>query len=320
LSNNEEIIKLILNIFCDLCKNLNINDNPDLYKNSKTLPNFYKLENIDYLIKIIFENDLNVLSGVGAKSYFHIDSPESSGLDLSIDMKESVFKRQKSIILENPRLIFNADIDNEESNPIYIIANKSPNLFHLKQVYDIISSDITRNVDNFTKYIILKIKSRADQIVDNSFKISTADLCWISFITDQEYLIKFLSKTINWKFLRTFSVPLWIKNEYKLKELLENCGRNEYKSLRGDEVNYSNNYVENVALWFYLAGKNNIIFDLLDKELHNSNVKKFLQKDFSVAKNRKFARENGDDLRSKKKYLFACYFYLLADDIDVYFF
>lgn len=299
-----------------MSKNLNIQDNPEIYKNSKTLPNFYKLENIDYLIKIIFENDLNVLSDVGVKNYFNIESPDSS-LDMSMEMRESSFKRKKSINLENPRLIFKSEIDNQESNPIYIAANSSQNLSHLKQVYDIISSEVTRNVDNFSKYLILKIRSRADEIVNNTFKISTADLCWISFITDQEYLIKFLSKIINWKFLRTFSIPLWIKNEYKLKELLENVGRNEFKALKADETIYTKNYVENVALWFYLSGKNNIVLDLLDKEPHNANVRKFLLRDFSVAKNRKLASENGDDLRDKKKYLFACYFYLLADDMDV---
>ncbi len=307
-------------MFCDLFKNFNIIENPEVYKNSKTLPNFCKLENIDYLIKIIFDNDLNVLSDVGAnKNYFNIDSPDSS-LDLSFERESSSFKRQKSIKLENPRLVFKAEIDNQEMNPIYITANKSQNLSHLKQVYDIISSEVTRNVDNFSKYLILKIRSRADELVKDTFKISTADLCWISFITDQEYLIKFLSKTLNWKLLRTFSIPLWIKNEYKFKELLENVGKNEYKAARGDESNYTNNFVENVAIYFFLAGKKNIILDLLDKEPHNSNVRKFIQRDFSVAKNRKSARENGDDLRDKKKYLFACYFYLLADDIDVRYF
>ena len=38
-------------------------------------------------------------------------------------------------------------------------------------------------------------------------------------------------------------------------------------------------------------------------------------RDFSIQKNRKIAKENADTLMNKKKYIYAAYFYLLADDI-----
>ena len=38
-------------------------------------------------------------------------------------------------------------------------------------------------------------------------------------------------------------------------------------------------------------------------------------RDFSIKKNRKIAKENADKLINKKKYIYAAYFYLLADDI-----
>ena len=38
-------------------------------------------------------------------------------------------------------------------------------------------------------------------------------------------------------------------------------------------------------------------------------------RDFSNKKNRKIAKENADTLMNKKKYIYAAYFYLLADDI-----
>ena len=38
-------------------------------------------------------------------------------------------------------------------------------------------------------------------------------------------------------------------------------------------------------------------------------------RDFSIKKNRKAAHENADTLLNKKKYIYAAFFYLLADDM-----
>jgi hypothetical protein len=315
LSNNEEIIKLILNIFCDLFRNI---QDQDIFKNSKTLPNFYRLENLDYLIKIIFENDLNVLSEVGKKV-----SHDEGEMDINPTIHTSLFTRKKSIILSNPKLIFDTDKDDPDANPIYICCKRETDLNHIKQVYDVISQELTRNVDNFTKYFILKIRSRNNELENGTFKLSTADLCWISFITDQEYLFRFLSKDntmfITWKFMKMFSIPLWIKSEFKMKQFLEIVAKNEYKLLMKSEENANTgfkNLAEGVALYYLLANKTNTIIELFGREHQNDAILKFIKRDFNIEKNRKIAKSNADDLIGKKKYLFAAYFYLLADDLD----
>jgi len=405
LSGNEEIIKLILNMFCNIF--FNINGFEEKYTSSKLVPNFLIIENINYLYKIIFDNDLNVLSMIGKDLDYDSnlktdlkekdqnqeesdddfafgipynlvsnkdesnkknksDTPqidiiksqksiENKKSDVSMDSIEE-FRNKKdsinftqlldkkailahstsfklgirhslSIKFDNPKLNFIYEKDDQETNAINILANKNKNFLYLKSIYDIISQETTRNIDNFTKYMILKIKSKNKDLEINTFKFSTADLCWITFITDQENFIKFLSKSnsknpqsiIKWDFMKIFSVPLWIKNEIKLKELIETVAKNEIKELnkivfgQGDSMN--KNIAENVALYYYLLGKKNVIIDLFDKEPWNENVKKFIMRDFSISKNRKIARENADDLLKKKKYIYAAFFYLLADDL-----
>jgi hypothetical protein len=410
LSGNEEIIKLILNMFCNIF--FNIKDFEEKYTSSKLVPNFLIIENINYLYKIIFDNDLNILSMIGKETDYennsnskngnqNLNSEESEGEDYGLgipygivtnkdksdskknsnksihevnkthnnvnkknsdksmdsinEIKDTVKKlneiknlnhvleKKKTLIhsssfrvgirnsisikIDNPKLQFIYEKDNQENNVINILANKNKNFLFLKNIYEIISHEATRNIDNFTKYMILKIKSKNKDLENNTFKFSTADLCWITFITDQENFINFLSKSnsknpqsiIKWEFMKIFSVPLWIKNDLKLKELIETVAKNEIKEMNkivyGKIDNLNKNIAENVALYYFLLGKKNIVIDLFDKELWNENVKKFIMRDFSIAKNRKIARENADDLLKKKKYLFASFFYLLADDL-----
>jgi hypothetical protein len=341
LSGNEEIVKLILNMFCDLFKN--VDNFKDIYKNTKMIPNFYKLEHIEYVVKVIFENDLNLMNlGEEYAKILEEQSQNLEGLQLDLPLKatrdrSSSTRKSLSQFNNLSKLKFKLEEDESEKNPINIICSSNQNLRHLKNVYEVISSENTRNVDNFTKYFILKMMYKTNELESNTFKLSTADLCWISLINDQEYLLKFLSKSskskdysrnINWKFMKMFSIPLWIKNDYKLKELMEIVGRNEYKLQKEQEISTGTNinqpsqetsilknYAENVALYFFLANKPNTILELFDKELHNEAVKKFIMRDFSVEKNRKLAKKHAGDLIDKKKYLFAAYFFLLADDI-----
>jgi hypothetical protein len=124
-----------------------------------------------------------------------------------------------------------------------------------------------------------------------------------------------------------FNVPLWIKSDAKLKELLVEVAKNNYKQQFIDEtknINMNNadankiklrNYTENIALYLYLAGQQKMIIDYYNKEPHNEKIKKFVMRDFSIKKNRNAAHENADTLMNKKKYIYAAYFYLLSDDI-----
>ena len=234
----------------------------------------------------------------------------------------------------------NLDNNNKETD-------KELNLRHIKHIYETIIGEDTRNLDNITKYFVIKIKSKSLALDFNSFKLTSLDLCWLNLINDQEYIIKFFingnllntnssissyststfglnqsisnNRNINFNLLKKFCIPMWIKNNFKLKELLEISGKNEYNQLLISDMGANNtlvrNLAEQVALYFYLAGKNNLVIEKYEKESHNSAALKFLKKDFNKNENnRRLARENAYNLLSKKRYLMAIYMFLLGND------
>ena len=294
LSDNENIIKMILNIFCYEYKILKLDENQEKYQNSKLIPNY--LTSFDFIKKIIFDEN------------FH----------------SKIISNEKFNFLN-----FNQSEDDEKQNPIKIMCKKNSNISHMKYVYDLISDESTKNIDNFTKYFMLKIFYKKKDFENRNFKLSTVDLCWISLISNQSDILDFIShgkvETINWETMTMFNVPLWIKSDAKLKELLVEVAKNNYKQQFIDEAKNINNadsnkiklrnYTENIALYLYLAGQQKMIIDYYNKEPHNEKIKKFVMRDFSIKKNRHAAHENADSLMNKKKYIYAAYFYLLSDDI-----
>ena len=294
LSDNENIIKMILNIFCYEYNTLKLNENQEKYQNSKLIPNY--LASFDFIKKIIFDEN------------FH----------------SKIISNEKFNFLN-----FNQSSDDEKKNPIKIMCKKNSNISHMKFVYDLLSDESTKNIDNFTKYFMLKINYKKQDFENRNFKLSTVDLCWISLISNQSDLLDFIChgkvETINWETMTMFNVPLWIKSDAKLKELLVEVAKNSYKQQFIDETKNINsgdankiklrNYTENIALYLYLAGQQKMIIDYYNKEPHNEKIKKFVMRDFSIKKNRNAAHENADTLMNKKKYIYAAYFYLLSDDI-----
>ena len=293
LCDNENIIKMILNIFCYEYNVLKLSSTKDKYQNSKLIPNY--LASFDFIKKIIFDEN------------FH-----------------------SKIINDNKfnSLSFNKDIDEQKENPIQIMCQKNSNINHMKKVYDLLSDESTKKIDSFTKYFMLKMHYKKKDFEKKAFKLSTVDLCWISLITNQSDLLNFIChgrvETINWEIMTMFNIPLWIKSDAKLKELLVEVAKNNYKQQFIDETkninNNSNkiklrNYTENIALYLYLAGQQKMIIDYFNKEPHNEKIMKFVMRDFKIKKNRNAAHENADTLMNKKKYIYAAYFYLLSDDI-----
>ena len=194
----------------------------------------------------------------------------------------------------------------------------------MNYLYDLISNEKTQKYDNLSKYFILKYKSKINNNSYN-FKLSTSDLCWLSLINNQTDILNFIfqnnTSNITWDTISKYNIPLWIKNDLKLKELLLEVAKNKYKEdLLNKYKNNTNktelnNFTENIALYLYLSGNNTILYNYYDKEPHNEKIKKFIMRDFSIKKNQKAAHENADTLLSKKKYSYAAFFYLLANDI-----
>ena len=293
LSDNEDCIKQILDIFCNFYSKYNKNF-IDQYKNSKLIPNLTSniIKNLLFDTKIEFKTE-----------------EEKTGI--------------KTNLIKDLQLKFKSEEDDPKTNPIKLWCTEETNMYFLNKIYNIISDEKTRGVDNFTKYIMLKFYTKRDDLEKGIFKLSSADLCWISLITNQTNILNFLSKgkQMTWNILTLFNIPMWIKSDVKLKELLEQAAKSEYTRQELEQLKSNQdktqqrNFTENIALYLYLADKQNLIIEYFGKEVHNEKIKKFIMRDFSVKKNRKIAKENADALMNKKKYFFAAYFYLLADDI-----
>ena len=219
--------------------------------------------------------------------------------------KENKYKRRFSKI----DLEYN-EVNNYEKSPL------------IKSIFKILTEEESRLGDNFSKYFIIRVTSQNKE--KSSFKLFSSDLCWLYFITDQDFLIKFLSKDksfIDYNFIKKFCIPLWVKEEPKLREIVEIVAKNEYRhEIKKQNDSFGNKmFSEQVSLYYLLANKMNILLDIMDKEKQIpavANIIKFLKRDFSIEKNRKAARDNAMDLMIKKRYIFSAFFYLVADEVD----
>ena len=283
LDDNENTNKIIFNIFLNKYykskkeKNLNY-----CFQNSKIIPNIF--ENLEIIKNVLFEGNLKNSNN-------------------------------------NLNSIIKLETDSLKIKDFHNFINKNQKLNFINYLYDLIYNEKFKNNDNITKYFMLKYYS----IINNNFKLSSSDLCWLSIINNQTEIINFITQgnisNITWEKMKKYNIPLWIKSETKLKELLLEVAKNKYKE---DTLNKyknntnkteNNNFTENVALYLYLSGNMNILYNYFDKEPQNEKIKKFIMRDFSVKKNRKAAHENANSLFNKKKFIYAAFFYLLADDV-----
>ena len=291
LNNNENENKLLINILFDKYnkskqeKNIN-----HLFQNNKTIPNIF--DNIDMIknfLTLYYNNNL---------------------------------KNDKNNNLNLNNIKFNKESDSSKLTQFLDFLNNNQNLSFINYLYDLISNEKTKKYDNITKYFMLKYNKFT---TDENFKISTSDLCWLSLLNNQTDILNFIChgniSNMTWETMTKYNIPLWINSDIKLRELLVEVGKNKYKQ---DLVNKHknnlnkielNNFTENVALFFYLSGNNNLLYNYYDKEPHNEKIKKFIMKDFSIKKNRKAAHQNADALFNKRKFIYAAFFYLLADDV-----
>ena len=228
-------------------------------------------------------------------------------IDLTLSEKKDTFST------ENQGLNLQRKFSFSESN-----ANLVKKYPHIKNIYEQIYSEMYSSCDHITKYFNVKF-NLTKQNYQETFKLPTSDLCWITLIHDQEYLIKSIFREQSrstWKFFKMYCIPIWIKNDFRLKELLEIVAKNEYKILKADIITENKSFAEHVSLYYYLAGKMHILLDLIDKEKNNTNIKTFLLKDFKDEKVKKAARNNALELKKQKRYIFSIFFLLLGGDLN----
>jgi hypothetical protein len=120
-------------------------------------------------------------------------------------------------------------------------------------------------------------------------------------------------KNITWSLLRKLGIPIWLKSEFKLNQLIESVAKNEYKLAEGTN---GQSKAETCALWYVLTKKLSILQKLFNVEQNGKKFAEFIGSDFTQPKPKIVAGKNAMALVSKKKYTLACSFFLLAQDLN----
>lgn len=113
--------------------------------------------------------------------------------------------------------------------------------------------------------------------------------------------------------MRRLGIPLWLKSDFKLKQMIEIVAKNEYRMYEAESGNQlSQTKAEYAALWYVLSNKVSVLRQLFNVELGGKKFAEFLESDFNQAKPKTIAGKNALALVAKRKNLLACSFFLLA--------
>ena len=121
------------------------------------------------------------------------------------------------------------------------------------------------------------------------------------------------NENLDWETMKKLSVPIWIKDADKLKNLLEIVAKKVYRDA-GNDVGIKSR-AQVTALYYIMAGKKNMLVNLYRTEPANKRVYDLLSNDFSLPKFQKKADKNAMALISKKNYELGIAFFILANKI-----
>lgn len=147
---------------------------------------------------------------------------------------------------------------------------------------------------------------------------TSAMVCMALHSENQDVIVKQMMErfvfenTLNWHEMRRMSLPLWLKDTSKLKQLVEFVAKNEYKLESGED---GRSKAEASALWYILLKKIEVLKSLFNVEKDGAKYVKFLSSRFDQEKPRVVACKNAMALIQKKKYYLSITFFLLGEDL-----
>jgi len=59
--------------------------------------------------------------------------------------------------------------------------------------------------------------------------------------------------------MRRLGIPLWLKSDFKLKQMIEIVAKNEYRLYESEGNQLSQTKTEYAALWYVLTGKVSVL-------------------------------------------------------------
>ena len=145
--------------------------------------------------------------------------------------------------------------------------------------------------------------------------IETTDIVLAYHCQNQEFMIKVLLEQIGnycWEDVKRFGIPLWLKDTNKLKQIVEQVAKEEYKRSKEKDADR----VSSVAVWYLILKKKNVLIHLYKDTQNGGKIYDFLSHDFSDQRWRRAASNNAYKLFSQKRYSMAATFYLLGGYIN----
>ena len=115
---------------------------------------------------------------------------------------------------------------------------------------------------------------------------------------------------LDWKICQKLSIPLWLKETEKLKQIVETVAKTVYRQA-ADDVG-AKSRAQATALWYVVINKKSLLCNLYRTEPQNKKIFDLLSNDFSLPRWKKAADKNAMVLVSMKNYELAIAFFILA--------
>ena len=124
--------------------------------------------------------------------------------------------------------------------------------------------------------------------------------------------------------VRRLCLPVWIKDDYKLRMMVEWIAKAAYRIAGEDQMKSTGvgttpiSKAEATSLWYLLMNKKSVLISLYEKEKGSGGdkVAGMLAQDFSVERWKKAALKNAGVLRAKQRFLLCITFLILGNDIN----
>lgn len=127
---------------------------------------------------------------------------------------------------------------------------------------------------------------------------STMQIAFAYHSKDQDVILDQIDwNNSDWTLCKKLSIPIWVKNIDKLKQIIEWVAKNAYKSV--SDVDGGANRAHKTALWYILINKKNILCNLYKAEQENK-ICDLLSNDFTQDRWMKAADRNAIAWISKK--------------------
>jgi hypothetical protein len=155
---------------------------------------------------------------------------------------------------------------------------------------------------------------RAEESNSNLEPWTTMQVAFAFHSKDQDVIFNQIKDdNIDWNVCQKLSVPIWLKETEKLKQLIEMVAKTVYRKA-GDDLGVQSK-AQVTALWYIMIGKKNMLCNLYRTEPANKKIFELLSNDFSLPRWKKAADNNAMVLISKKNYYLSIAFFILAGKI-----